>query len=504
MNFIRYKRFFWSTKAHFPAFSGLWRVNVLIAYVCLFFCPSVFGQDDFHAGPLYDTFQLTLAPGHRTEVMGPLYYNQQSGSERIWALPPIYSHDTDPSVEMVQNDYLYPIMTYRRYGTEYRWQFIQLFSFAGGEDPNGFQDVRRFTIFPIYFQQRSPLTNDNYTAFFPFYGRLKERLFRDDIFFIMFPIYGETRKKDVINDNYLYPFFNVRHGDGMHGWQFWPIVGAEHKIVTLQTNNWGDVQTNGGHDHLFVLWPIHFRQNNGIGTDDPEKIRADLPLFYLQRSPQRDSTSVIWPLFMWINDRGQKYREWQMPWPIVIIARGEGKTTTRVFPLFSRAHNNTLEDNFYLWPVYKFNETHSAPLDRRRTRILFFLFQNTTDGNTGTGKEKRRVDFWPFFVYHRDFDGNKRLQIIAPLESFVPDNPNIERDWSPLWSLWRAQDNVKTGARSQSLLWNLYRRDSAPGTKKISLLFGLFQYQSNVETKKMRLFFIPVINSHEQTMASAN
>jgi hypothetical protein len=405
---------------------------------------------------------------------------------------------------MVQDDYLYPIMTYRRYGTEYRWQFIELFSFAGGLEPQEFQGVRRFTIYPIYFQQRSPVANDNYTAIIPFYGHLEGRLFRDNIFFVMFPIYGETRKKDVINDNYLYPFFNTRHGDGMHGWQFWPILGEEHKVVTWQTNKWGDVITNGGHDHLFVLWPIHFRQNNGIGTDDPEKIRADIPFYYLQRSPLHDQTSVVWPFFNTINDRANKYREWQMPWPFVVIARGEGNTTTRVFPLFSRAHNAMFTDNFFLLPLYKYNAIRSDPLYRQRMRILFFLYQNTTDQNTETGKSKRRVDLWPFFVYHRDFDGNNRLQVLAPLETFVPDNPYIERDWAPLWSVWRAENNVTTGASSRSLLWNLYRRDTTPDTKKVSLLFGLYQYESSAEAKKMRLFFIPVINSHRGMAMPAN
>ncbi|MGO8765824.1 MAG: hypothetical protein ACLQSR_11915 [Limisphaerales bacterium] len=452
-------------------------------------------QDGPHLGPLFDDFLLTLVPGQRTEALGPLYFNLQSESEHTWGLPPFFSEDTDPSVELLQDDFLYPLMTYRRYGTEYRWQLIQLFAFAGGLDPEGFQAERRVTIFPIYFQQRSVLTNDDYTAFIPFYGHLKQRLFRDEIFFVVFPVYAETRKKDVVNDNYLYPFFNVRHGDGMHGWQFWPIIGEEHKMVTWQTNKWGDIETNGGHDHLFVLWPIHVRQNNGIGTDDPEKIRADLPLYFLQRSPQRDSTSVLWPFFMWINDRGGKYREWETPWPFVVFARGPGKTTSRVFPLFGRAHNDALEDDFYLWPVYKFNATHAAPLERKRTRILFFLFQNTTDANTETGKQKRRVDFWPFFVYHRDFEGNHRLQVFAPVESFVPDNPNIERDWAPLWSFWRSENNVKTGATSRSLLWNLYRKDATPDSKRVSLLFGLFQYQSQPDQKTVRLFYYPIVKT---------
>ena len=204
-----------------------------------------------------------------------------------------------------------------------------------------------------------------------------------------------------------------------------------------------------------------------------------MPLYFLQRSPRRDSTSVLWPLFMWINDRGKKYREWQMPWPIVIVARGPGNTTTRVVPLFGRAHNDEFEDNFYLWPVYKFNAAHSAPLDRRSTRIFFSCSKTP---RTPTLKPARAPVVWicgRSLVYHRDFDGNSRLQLIAPVETFTANDPWVERDWSPLWSLWRAENDVKTGASSQSLLWNLYRREKSPGTKKISFLFGLFQYHSN-------------------------
>jgi hypothetical protein len=105
---------------------------------------------------------------------------------------------------------------------------------------------------------------------------------------------------------------------------------------------------------------------------------------------------------------------------------------------------------------------------------------------------------WPFFTWHRDFNGNSRLQILAPIEPVVPENSGIERNWSPLWSLWRAENNPKTGAGSQSLLWNLYRSDSTPDSKKISLLFGLFQYQSTGETNRLRLFYIPVMKTDGQ------
>jgi hypothetical protein len=469
-----------------------------IAICCLSLAAVWPGQvravDWFHAGPLYDDFKLTLEPGHRVEALGPLFYSEQRDTQKTWALPPLFSDVKDPAVQMHEYDFGYPILTYRRYGTESRWQFIQLFSFAGG-DNQAQQESRRFTVFPFYFQQRSAEPGENYTAVAPFYGRLKNQLFRDEIFFVMFPIFSETRKADIVTDNYVYPFFSLRHGDGLKGWKLWPITGHEHKDVTTKTNGFGDVETVAGHDDRFVLWPIFLKQVAGIGTDDPEHDMAVLPLFSLVRSPKRDSTTVIWPFFSHITDREKKYREWQTPWPLVDFARGQGKTTSRVWPFFSQAHNTNLESDWYLWPIYKYNRFHSDPADRSRLRILFFLYSDTIQKNTQTGMARRRVDLWPLFTHKRDYNGNTRLQIFAPLEPILPFSPAIERNYSPVWSVWRAEKNPKTGATSQSLLWNLYRHERTPVSKKCSLLFGLFQYESGAEGKRMRLFYIPVVKT---------
>lgn len=469
-------------------------------YGCLLICGfsiTSFAQDGFHAGLLYDQFPLTLDSGRRTEAVGPLFYDEEKGSEKTWALPPFFSRYTDPEIETREDDFLYPVLTYEYYGQEYRWQFFQLWSFAGGQEPPE-SEAKRFTIFPLYFQQRSPNPEENYTALVPIYGHLQHRLFRDKIFFVLFPIYGQTQKKDVVTDNYLWPFFHLRHGDGLFGWQFWPLVGNEHKDVTTNTNGFGDSITVGGYNKFFALWPIYWNYTEGVGTDDPSRFWAVLPLYLQTRSPKRDSTTVLWPFFSWIEDRGKHYNEWQGPWPFVIFARGEGKTTSRVWPLFSQSHNDTMQSDSYVWPVYTFRRTHSDPLDLKRTRILFYLFENTVQKNTASGEYKRRVDALPFFTYHRDYNGSSRLQILALLEPVLPNNRGIERNWSPLWSIWVSEHNTQNDARSQSLLWNLYRHESAPGFKKCSLLFGLFQYQSDAEMKKMRLLYIPVFKTHPQ------
>jgi hypothetical protein len=444
-----------------------------------------------HAGPLYDHFDLTLAPGHRSEALGPLFYEELKESQRTFAIPPLFSRTRDPEVDSEEIDFCYPLLTYDRFGEQYRWQFFQVFNFSGGPTQEE-TERNRFTLFPFYFQQRSSDPSQNYTALFPIYGHLQKRLFRDEICFVLFPIYGRTHKKDVVTDNIVYPFFHLRHGDGLKGWQFWPLAGHEHKEITTRTNGFNEPETIPGHERLFILWPLFLQQTSGIGTDNPMWQQASLPLYNLQRSPQRDQTTIVWPFFSWIDEREKKYREWEVPWPFIVIARGEGKTTTRFFPLFSQAHTPTLQSDFYLWPVYKFNRAHIDPLDRTRTRILFFLYSDTVQKNTETGAFQRRVDFWPLFTHRRDYDGSTRLQIGALLEPYVPNNKSIERDYSQLWSFWRSESNPRANASSQSLLWNLYRRDVRGDSRKCSLLFGLFQYQSDASGKRMRWFYFPM------------
>jgi hypothetical protein len=226
------------------------------------------------------------------------------------------------------------------------------------------------------------------------------------------------------------------------------------------------------------------------------------PFFSVQRSTKRDSTSVFW-LFSHETDRGKKYREWDLPWPFIVFARGEGKTANRVWPLFSRVHKNSADsDSFgnktsiqsdsYAWPVYKVSHIESGSLDRRRKRVCFWLFDDLTEKNAETGGFRRHVDLWPLFTYHRGFDGRSRFQALALIEPFLPGAHKIERDYSPLWALWRAEHNPRTGSSSQSLLWNLYRRDHTPEATRSSALFGLFQSQSDARGAHVRLFYIPL------------
>src|SRR5262245_20601733 len=105
-------------------------------FCCCVFAVEAFAaglDDDFwNAGPLYDRFDLTLAPGYRTEAVGPFFYSEQKETQWTWATPPLFSYTEDPGTESKEYDVLYPLLSYDRYGEQYRWHFCQILSWAGG------------------------------------------------------------------------------------------------------------------------------------------------------------------------------------------------------------------------------------------------------------------------------------------------------------------------------------------------------------------------------------
>ena len=453
-------------------------------------CSAAPVEKEQQLGPLIQDFDLTLSPGHRTEMVGPLFYSETKETATLLAFPPLFSITRDPGMDSTEVDFAYPVITYRRYGTEHRWHFMEVLSYAGGED-QAHTNTTRSTSYPFFFRQRSGDTNEDYSALAPFYGHVKHRLFKDEIFFAMFPLYARTRKGDVITENYLYPFYHQRHGNGLEGWQLWPFLGHEHKEPTTRTNRFGDPELVPGHDRRFALWPVYLNTLSGLGTTNARQEKALMPFYSLVRSPQRDSTTVGWPFITHVIDRENHYNEWQTPWPVIEFARGEGKTTSRIWPFYSHAQTTNLESRFCPWLLYKYNRVKVDTLERTRTRIALYLYSDVTEKNTQTGTAFNRRDLWPLYTWRREPNGNRRLQILAPVEPIVPNNRSLERDYSPMWSLWRSEYNATSKASCQSLLWNLFRQETAPGTKKDSLLFGLFQYHSTPEGVSRRWFYFP-------------
>jgi len=162
------------------------------------------------------------------------------------------------------------------------------FQLCGGHTQSE-TNVHRLTLFPIYFQQRSKIPEKNYTALVPIYGTIKQRLFRDENQVCLIPYLRPEQEARLRDRELPLPLLPLRHGEGLRGWQAWPLFGHEHKEVTTRTNHWGDLETVGGHEKFFVLWPFFFDQQTGLGTKNLTHEQALIPFYSFLRSPARDS-----------------------------------------------------------------------------------------------------------------------------------------------------------------------------------------------------------------------
>ncbi|MCB1126381.1 MAG: hypothetical protein KDM81_07795, partial [Verrucomicrobiae bacterium] len=247
-----------------------------------------------------------------------------------------------------------------------------------------------------------------------------------------------------------------------------------------------------GHEKSFVLWPFYVRGDQGMGTTNAMHQRMMLPFYSVQLSPARDSRTYFWPFGVTLSeDREIGYRQTAVVWPFFIRARGPGKQEDRLWPFYGQTRYEELTSRFFLWPLVAQRRVSRGPLKRDIDQVGLVLFNSTRERNEQTGQTQKRTGLWPLFLWKRDWEGLESFQCLAPLSALMPKNASIARTYAPFFALWRSEKNGQTGASSQSVLWNLYRRERTPEKRKSSFLFGLFQYESGSAGKRVKLFFIP-------------
>ncbi|MDW7980138.1 MAG: hypothetical protein RMH97_06185 [Verrucomicrobiales bacterium] len=494
-----------------------WHAGVVCGTIGLLLgwpCPHADAWGSF--GPVWCRWHAPDSALTNLEALGPFISHSIGSNTLEVALRPLIAYSRDSTTESAELDFLYPVFTWDRRGRETRLQLLQLLNASCGTTHTDTNYVR-LTAFPVIFIQRSPDPTQEYSALFPICGKLKNRFSRDEIEFVLWPLYVKTVRaapnapmepptghgspeaksaptlEQIVTINFLAPIFHLRSGPSLRGWQVWPLAGHELKTPTLRTNEWGEAELVPGHETRFFLWPIWLDQTRNTGTTNEQRHIACLPLYTRLRSPTRDSTSYLWPVGITVTrDRTRGYREVAAPWPVVMFGTGPDKTMRRVFPLFSYARTPTAQRESYFWPIYNKTRFDTGSGTRDRTRILFFFVSDTHEQNFETGAWRRRTAVWPLFSSSREFDGKSRVQLFALLEPFLPNNAGVARSYAPLWSVWRAEKNPQAGVTNYSVLWNLYRAEKRAEVQRWSFLLGLFQSESRAGQKRLRVFYLPI------------
>jgi hypothetical protein len=432
--------------------------------------------------PVYDERDDPVDRVHEQSGLGPVVDSQRAldGSTEDFAIRPLFHLSKERQLDKLEWEVLYPLMSYSRSGQDWEFQFIHLLNFrAEGSQPK--ERERRVDFFPFYMSGTAE-TGETYHAVLPFGGRiLGGRIFgQDEMDFVMFPLYARFVKFGAETRYLPWPLISWTRGEGRSGFRVVPLYGQDRK--------------EGVFEKRFVLWPIFLHQRTGLDEENPEETLTFFPLYIAQRSKPRDSTTVLWPLFTYTDDREHQYRQWDVAWPLVRIARGEGRTANRFLP-FYMLEQRVLQHEFLLkemkstdlailFPIYIRNQIEFPDSLKVRDRLFWWLYSDERE--TGRDGSTRRIDAWPLFRYTRDREGRVEFQSLALLEAFMPGNEKVEQSYSPLWALYTYRQNPE-GDAVRSFLWNLVRHEESSAGRSIEILGPILAYREVGEDAHLSL-----------------
>ncbi len=437
-------------------------------------------REPINLWPLYDA---RYDPVDRAEVrsgLGPLFYSArpQDGTWADLAVRPFYYRHRESLLDKEEVESLYPVLQYTRSEQDWQFQFLYVVDFRR-EGSSEAEWEKRADLFPLYLSGRTE-TGETYRWLFPFGGKAYDRLGRDEIEFVLFPLYVRTVWRGAERRFFLWPFFMITQGEGHTGFRLGSLYGEEQKEGVFQRQ--------------FVLWPFFIRERTDLDGDNPGENLVILPLYMASRSPQVDNYVVLWPFFHYVEDRARQFQQWSVAWPLFIIARGESRHVNRFLPFFTE-ERYVLRDlllvkemrvrNFaVLYPLYIRTEDKTATSLVVRDRILWWLYSDIRE--TGKDGDARRVEMWPFFRYVRNKEGWVTSQALALLEPLMPSNDVFERNWSPLWAIYTYRRNPE-GDEAHSVLWNLVRVEATREGRAVEVLGPLFAYWEQGEESRLAL-----------------
>jgi hypothetical protein len=442
--------------------------------------PTPPSPDPVNLWPFYDARYDPVERAVTQGGLGPLFasFRAVDGSVEQRAFRPFYHWRREVPLDREEVESLYPIVQYTRHEQDTQLQIFYAFDVRReGSIPEAREE--RLDLFPFYMSGRRE-TGETYHAVFPFGGKVYDRLGREELEFVLFPVYVRSVWRGAERRFFLWPLFEDIRGEGHTGFRLGPLYGEETREGVLESR--------------FLFWPFIMSERRDLDTDNPQESRVAFPLVMAIRSPARDTTTVFWPLLTYKVDRERKFEEWQFPFPLFIIARGEGRHVNRFLPFFTEERyilrglplvKEMKVRNFaVLYPLYIRTEDETPASLVVRDRILWWLYSDARE--TGKEGDARRVDMWPFFRYVRNKEGWVTSQALALLEAFMPGNEVFERNWSPLWALYTYRRNPQ-GDEAHSVLWNLVRVETTREGRTVEVLGPLFAYREQGEESRLSL-----------------
>lgn len=408
-------------------------------------------------------------------TLNPFYADIETEHGSFFAVRPFYSHAA--IAEGAVQDVFWPLYSRKQFKDEQTSRILVFWYTHHFERSVEGSRYRRWLL-PVYFQGRSG-GGENYLALFPLGGTIYDFMGRDEIRFVLFPVYGRSRVNDLETLSVLWPVYSRTRGDGIRRDRVFPLYGKSVK--------------DGSYEKRFILWPF-WTEAVYEHPGHSGRVRILFPVYGRADMQQEQTLWLLPPFFRFTEGREQRT---YCPWPFFQKIDGEGYDKLHLWPFWgrSRMEENNNERHFVLWPIWRSDRVERQDLLYiRQMAVPFFYLRRGVELKPADSAEKpetvyRHLRLWPLMSSLRDGDLTRfRMLELWPVASRAAP---VERNWAPLWTLYSRTEQDSVVRRD--VLWFAWssRRNAATGCKEWSLLNGLFSCRQDESGRHTRFLWLP-------------
>jgi hypothetical protein len=394
------------------------------------------------------------------KVLGPFGFWQKSLEGLEGGIRPLFSLKTE-GYERI--DILYPLGGVEEKEGLRRGYFFPFLNF---------ETHKFFSFFTLYWGKSEE--GEAYWGLFPLFGEIKDRFRRDEIDFVLWPLYTRVIDKGTTTYKFLWPFFKLYKGktEGIDLFPFWG-----HRVSERGEKG-------------FTLWPFYVWQDEKF-MEAQFSLRLYFPFYASLKTPTYESVFLL-PPFLHHKHFKEGQKRWEF-WPFLAFDDKEQK----VFPLFRNKEALNEKSFWFLWPLYTYDYTEVSGTKMQKER---FMLIGLMERETFNDEEKVNIfNLWPLFSVSKENDEEEFLfPFLIPLK-----NEGFKRNWLPILTLISYKS--KGPKVDFDMLWGLFHFKKSPefsywrigflidrkfthNTSRLRLLGGLISISKENDTLKLKFF----------------
>ena len=359
---------------------------------------------------------------------------------------PLYSRYRHRERAYEETSVFYPLFVYSHTNYWSRWNVLDLFM----EDSVYHEDTGLDSdTWALLFSWGSGDTEkEEYSAFFPFYGHIKDKLGQSEINFI-FPYIG-WRYKDYRAHSILW---------------LWMWGGSPTRDDLRIFPFYSQKIHYGKYEHYSILWPIIQWGHDDLDKRDPRHYFMVFPFFGRKWSDSGELsvTSILFGLAAWGGDEKLQSYSVRLFWFLYQYDRSEDPYIRRhvIFPFwgkyeFADQDRRFYKEMYFYSPFYISIRSRSTVMETDHDYIGLFLYQDQRTFYRRERETERYIKAWPFFKYREDSFGNMDVSVPA-LWPFRADR--MEQMWLFPFGGWLFEyREFENGYKYLSLFFHTFTR----------------------------------------------